>query len=216
MGFVSAVPRIVQARIEDEAEGMWTEVERELTQLLCSKVFTGLIGVSAYKRLLKPNGQPDPSLCKSTAHELIQSTDLKNGIREFGSREKPKAREWTKPICRAISPKNNPNGSWWFDEELVQRWALRYPTGTPNRKQQILDSIRPMLAVCLDWNDFTDLRVLRPTFSIPVITGQGAHKPIVHSPDDPRYKVNVFLIGGFTQVFVPFVNPSDNLQYNWG
>jgi hypothetical protein len=73
-----------------------------------------------------------------------------------------------------------------------------------------------MLAVCLDWNGCTDLRVLRSPFPIPVITGQGAHQHIVHSPADPRYKSNVFLIGGFTQVFVPFVNPSDNFPYHWG
>jgi hypothetical protein len=78
-----------------------------------------------------------------------------------------------------------------------------------------MDSIRPMLAVCIDWNDFTDLRVMRPKTSIAVITGQGAHKP-VYSPADPRYKSNVFLIGGFTQVFVPFVNSQDTSPYNWG
>jgi hypothetical protein len=194
---------------------MWTEVERELSELLCSKAFPALIGLPAYKRLLKPNGQPDPIMCKLVAHELVHSTDLKSGIREFGSRERPKAREWAKPICRAVSLKNNPNGAWWFDEELVERWARNYPPGTPSRKQIILDSIRPMLAVCLDWNDFTDLRIMRPASSIPVITGQGAHKPIVQSPADPRYKSNVFLIGGFTQVFLPFVNPSNNHQYNW-
>jgi hypothetical protein len=73
-----------------------------------------------------------------------------------------------------------------------------------------------MLAVCLDWNDFTDLVILHPKSSIPVITGQGAHKPIVYSPTDPRYQNNVFLIGGFTQVFVPFVNNGDISPYSWG
>ncbi len=93
-----------------------------------------------------------------------------------------------------MSLKNHPNGYWWF--------------ATPNRKQKILPSIRPMLAVCFDWNDFTDLRILRPSGSIPVITGQGLHKPI-HSPSDPRNAAtsNVLFIGGYTQVFVPFVNP---------
>ncbi len=97
----------------------------------------------------------------------------------------------------------------------MERWARKYPPGTAGRKQEILDSIRPMLAVCLDWNDFTDLRVMRPKSSIPVITGQGAHKPIVYSPTDPRYQSNVFLIGGFTQVFVPFVNGADTSAYTW-
>jgi hypothetical protein len=194
---------------------MWTQIEDDLSQLLGSKVFPGLRGIPAYEKLLKSNGQPDPLACRTAARAIINSTDLKSGIREFGSREAPKVREWTKPICRAVSPNNNPNGSWWFDEELVQRWARKYPAGTPRRKQEILDSIRPMLAVCIDWNDFTDLRVMRPTTSIAVITGQGAHKP-VYSPADPRYKSNVFLIGGFTQVFVPFVNSRDTSPYNWG
>ena len=124
--------------------------------------------------------------------------------------------EWTKPICRAVSPKNNPNGAWWFDEELVQRWSRQYPPGTPNRKQLILDSIRPMLAVCFDWNDFTDLRLLRPSGAIPVITGQGAHKPI-YSPTDARHAntSNVFFIGGYTQVFVPFVNQLQTQPYTF-
>ncbi len=71
-----------------------------------------------------------------------------------------------------------------------------------------------MLAVCFDWNDFTVLRILRPSGSIPVITGQGLHKPI-HSPLDPGHAAtsNVLFIGGYTQVFVPFVNPALTLDY---
>lgn len=182
--------------------------------MLSSKVFPGLRGIPAYEKLIKPNGQPDPLACKTAANFIVNSTDLQSGIRELGSRETPMVREWTKPICRAISPKNNPNGSWWFDEELVQRWARRYPAGTPNRKQQILESIRPMLAVCFDWNGFTDLRVMRPTSPIPVITGQGLHKPI-YSPSHPLHgaNANVVFIGGFTQVFVPFVNPGHTSLY---
>jgi hypothetical protein len=194
---------------------MWSQVEKDLTQLLTAKVFPGLRGVASYEKLLKPNGQPDPLPCSAAAHAIIASNDLKSGIREFGSRESPKAREWSNPLCRAISPRNNPNGSWWFDEELVKRWARQYPVGTTGRKQAILDSIRPMLAVCLDWNDFTELRIMRPKPSIPVITGQGAHKPIVDSAKDPRHQPNVFLIGGFTQVFVPFVNPRETSPYDW-
>jgi hypothetical protein len=202
---------------------MWLQVEQDLTRLLSAKPFPalrgvrGLHGVPDYDTLLKPNGQPDPAVCKAAAHAILNSTDLKNGIREFGRRELPKVQEWVKrPICRAVSAKNNPNGAWWFDEELVQRWARQYPPGTANRKQKILDSIRPMLAVCFDWNDFTDLRVMRPTTAIPVITGQGAHKP-VHSPSAPAHATtsNVFFIGGFTQVFVPYVNPGLTALYSF-
>jgi hypothetical protein len=139
---------------------MWTQVEHDLSQLLAGKVFPRLRGLLAYEKLLKPNGQTDPLACRAAAHEIINSTDLKSGIREFGGREAPKAQEWSKPICRAISPKNNPYGFWWFDEALVERWAHKYPVGTAGRKENILDSIRPMLAVCFDFNDFTDLLVM--------------------------------------------------------
>jgi hypothetical protein len=195
---------------------MWPQIEQELARLLSGKAFPSLRGVANYDKLLKPNGQPDPVACRTAAQSIVNSTDLKSGIRELGSRETPKVQEWTKPICRAVSPKNNPNGAWWFDEELVQRWSRQYPPGTPNRKQLILDSIRPMLAVCFDWNDFTDLRLLRPSGAIPVITGQGAHKPI-YSPTDARHAntSNVFFIGGFTQVFVPFVNPLQTQPYTF-
>jgi hypothetical protein len=191
---------------------LWSQVEQDLARLLTSKAFPALRavpasrGIPAYNTLLK-NGQPDAVACKAAASQVVNSTDLKSGIREFGSREAPKVQEWSKPICRAVSPRNNPNGYWWFDEELVQRWSRNYPPGTRNRKHEILESIRPMLAVCLDWNDFTDLRFMRPSTPIPVITGQGAHKPI-YSPGDPNHAefANVLFIGGFTQVFVPFVN----------
>jgi hypothetical protein len=195
---------------------MWPQIEQDLEKLLSSKVFQALRGVPAYEKLLTPAGQPDDSACKAAARTIVNSTDLKSGIRELGSRETPKVRDWVKPMCRAVSPKNNPNGFWWFDEELVRRWSQKYPAATPNRKQRILESMRPMLAVCFDWNDFTDLRLLRSNTSIPVITGQGAHKPIF-SPSAPQHAANsnVLFIGGFTQVFVPFVNPALTSLYRF-
>ena len=40
------------------------------------------------------------------------------------------------------------------------------------RKDKIMEALRPMLAVCYDWNDFTKLVVMRPgTPGIPVLTG---------------------------------------------
>lgn len=193
---------------------MWPQVEQDLAQLLSRKVFPGLRGVPGYEELLSSDGQPDATACQAAAHAIVNSTDLKDGIKEFGRRERPKVQEWSKPICRAISHRNNPNGFWWFDEELVQRWSRRYPPGTLNRKQQILESIRPMLAVCKDWNDFTELRVLRPKPSIPIITGQGQYKPI-YSPKDPRHAAfsDVLFIGGYTQCFVPFLNAKDTSPY---
>jgi hypothetical protein len=197
---------------------MWPKVEQDLTQLLSTRIFPGLRGLAAYEKLLKPNGQPDAGACMAAAHVIVNNTDLKSGIKEFGSRETPKVGVWAKPICRAVSPKNYENGYWWFDEELVQRWGRTYPPGTPNRKQEILESIRPMLAVCFDWNDFTDLRLMRTDGGIPVITGQGAHKPI-YSPTDKEHRneaySNVVFIGGFTQIFVPFVNPAVTSLYRF-
>jgi hypothetical protein len=195
---------------------MWPLVEQSLAQLLSRKVFPSLRGVPAYDKLLGKNGQPDPALCAAAAKAILNSTDLKSGIRELGSREAPAVREWTQPLCRAVSPRNNPNGYWWFDEELVQRWGRKYPPGTANRKEEILASIRPMLAVSFDWNDFTDLRIMRPNGSVPVITGQGLHKPI-YSPSDARHAEasNVVFIGGYTQVFVPFVNARLTSDYSF-
>lgn len=185
---------------------MWSHIERDLAHLLSKKVFAGLRGLSGYESLLKSDGRPDAAACEAAAHSIVNSTDLKDGINEFGQREIPKVQEWTKSIFRAVSSRNNPNGFWWFDDELVQRWSRIYPPGVPNRKEHILKSIRPMLAVCKDWNDFTDLRVLQPRPSFPVITGQGQYKPI-YSTRDPRHPSfsNVLYIGGYTQYFVPFV-----------
>jgi hypothetical protein len=88
-------------------------------------------------------------------------------------------------------------------------------TGNAESQTGNSGTIRPMLAVCLDWNDFTDLRLMRPTASIPVITGQGAHKPIYSPSDSKRHAAhaNVLFIGGFTQVFVPFVNAALTSAY---
>lgn len=195
---------------------MWVNVEQELGRLLSSKVFPALRGIPAYDKLLTPTGQPDPAACQIAARNIVNSTDLKSGIREFGSREIPTVREWIKPLCRAVSPRNNPNGAWWFDEELVRRWSQKYPQATPNRKQQILEAMRPMLAVCFDWNDFTDLRLMRVNTSIPVITGQGSHKPIFSSASAQHAaNANVLFIGGFTQVFVPFVNSGLTSTYQF-
>jgi hypothetical protein len=197
---------------------MWPQIEQDLARLLSNKMFPALRGVPAYEALLsKGTGLPDPAACKAAATRIVNSTDLKTGIREFGGREPVKVQEWSKPVCRGVSA-TNPNGyfgHWWFDEELVQRWGCSYPPGTLNRKREILASIRPMLAVCFDWNDFMDLRLLRATSGIPVITGQGTHQPIFSLREKERHveNHNVVFIGGFTQVFVPFVNPALTSAY---
>lgn len=191
---------------------MWDQIERQLAHLLSNKIFPGLLPVPDYRALLRPNGQPDPNLCAAKSKVIVATA--RDGIREFGSGGPPKVEEWKEPICRAVSPRNRPDGQWWFEESLVQRWSRRYPPATPGRKQKILDSLRPMLAVCHDWNDFTDLVVIRPTSPIPAIVGQGSHKGI-YSSADPRHHAypNVFFIGGFRQVFLPFVNPGIIKKY---
>lgn len=193
---------------------MWSQVEQELTKLLSTKPFPALMGVPAYAKLFQ-NGKLDAKACKEQADFIVNKTDLKSGIREFGSREPLKVQEWSKPIWRAIDPKRRTDGYWWFDDELVQRWSGVYPPGTPDRQAKIMKALRPMLAVCTDWNDFTILRTMRISSPIPVITGQGAHKGLFSSDSkDPEAQElhektkNVFLIGGYKQFFVPFVNGS--------
>jgi hypothetical protein len=100
---------------------MWSRVEQDLSQLLAGKMFPGLRGIAGYEKLLKPNGQPNPSACSAAAHAIITSTDLKSGIREFGSRESPQAREWRKPSAAPSRPRiilMDPGGSmknWYSD-----------------------------------------------------------------------------------------------------
>jgi hypothetical protein len=81
-----------------------------------------------------------------------------------------------------------------------QSSAYKHPAA-PRSWQELVSLANSLSKVitsfCIDWNDFTDLRVMRPKTAIAVITGQGAHKPD-YSPADPRYKSNVFLIGGLS------------------
>jgi hypothetical protein len=196
---------------------MWPKIELELAALLKKKTYTSLVGAPRYDKILV-RGLPDPKACDTAAKDIIANQNLRNGIKEFGSREPLKVEEWSKPLCRAISPRNSAEGPWWFDEALVQRWAGIYPPGTPNRKQKILDSLRPMLAVCIDWNDFTDLALFRPSAPIPAITGQGAHMPR-YSDKDPQQRHlepeehKIVFIGGFKQVFLPFLKPGTTSVY---
>jgi hypothetical protein len=192
---------------------MWSTVEHNLTALLVKKVFPALLGAHAYDNLLS-GGRPDPVKCKSFANHVVANTDLTDGIREKGVTGSPKVDEWVQPLFRAVTiGKNNPNGAWWFEKGLLDRWMRKYPPGTPNRKQLVMESIRPMLAVSFNWNDFQELQVMTPTSPIPVIIGEGRHQPIF-SPD-PRDQAaqkkyeehkNVVFIGGHRQVFVPIVN----------
>jgi hypothetical protein len=71
-----------------------------------------------------------------------------------------------------------------------------------------MEAIRPMLAICRDWNDLLRLVTMTPAGrGIPVLTGQGRHQPIESSKSKKNYdpQEKVVFIGGFQQVYVPFV-----------
>src|ERR1022692_1954461 len=80
---------------------VWPQVEQDLARLLSTRVFPGLKTVAGYKQLLRPDGQPDAAACQAAAHAIVHSTDLKDGIKEFGRREMPKVQEW-RPARRAL------------------------------------------------------------------------------------------------------------------
>jgi hypothetical protein len=195
---------------------MWTKASQDLSDLLSNKVYPILRGIPEYERLLV-GGVPNRVACNNAAARIVQEVRDSRGVKEFGSRQSVSACDWTGELFRAVSPRNNPYGVWWFDAELVRRWERTYPVSMPRqqRRENIYESLRPMLAVCYDWNDFTQLWVMRwGGASIPVITGQGAGQPIhsVKSEEHQKYK-NVIFIGGYPQVYVPFVQRDRVVQY---
>jgi hypothetical protein len=188
---------------------MWAKVEKDLAGLLQSNTYSVLREVREYEKLLVA-GVPDPVRCRNTVAEIVRDVQKSGGVREFGSRQRPSAGNWKKELFRAVSPGKNPYGSWWFDGELVQRWEKVYPGSMPKeqRRESILESLRPMLAVCYDWNDFTQLLVMKLRSGIiPVITGQGGAQPIFSPKAGQMHEQNknVVFIGGYQQVYVPFV-----------
>jgi hypothetical protein len=196
---------------------MWAKVEKELTGLLQSNTYPVLRRILKYDELLVA-GVPDPVRCRNAAAEIVRDVQKSGGVREFGSRQTASVGEWKKELFRAVNLRNNPYGSWWFDGELVQRWEKVYPVSMPRRqrRESIFESLRPMLAVCYDWNDFTQLWVMRlGSGMIPVITGQGAPQPIFSPKAGQMHEQNknVVFIGGYQQVYVPFVPRDRVVQY---
>jgi len=196
---------------------MWPKVEQDLTGLLQSKVYPLLRGYRGYESLLVA-GVPDADRCRDAATRITKEVRDSRGVREFGTRQAVSAEEQTGELFRAVSPRNNPYGAWWFGAELVHRWERVYPASMPRqqRREKILESLRPMLAVCYDWNDFTQLWVMRlGGGAIPVITGQGSAQPIFSAKAGPEHQHynNVTFIGGYPQVYVPFVPKGRVAQY---
>ena len=195
---------------------MWPRVKSELADLLSRKVFSALRDVPEYEKLLV-SGVPDRVACAAAADEIVSAVQKSGGVKEFGSRQAPAAKEWSGELFRAASPRNNPYGAWWFDPELVRRWEQVYPACLPrfDRRQKIYDSLRPMLAVCYDWNGFTQLWVMRLPGNIPVITGQGASQPIFSQAAGQKHlhNKNVAYIGGYQQIYIPFVPKDRVVQY---
>ena len=196
---------------------MWAKVEKDLAGLLQSNTYSALREVREYEKLLVA-GVPDPVRCRNTAAEIVRDVQKSGGVREFGSRQTPSAENYKKELFRAVSLRNNPYGSWWFDGELVRRWEKVYPVSMPRqqRRERILESLRPMLAVCYDWNDFTQLWVMKLASGIiPVITGQVGAQPIFSPKAGLMHEQNknVVFIGGYQQVYVPFVPRDRVVQY---
>jgi hypothetical protein len=186
---------------------MYPQAQRELSRLLSSKLYPSLVTLPEYQKLLVKM-MPNAQRCDAKAAEVAQNLRSSGGVHEFGTRQAVEAKLWTGEIFRAVGPHSNPYGAWWFDGELVRRWERNY-AGLPRdeKRRKVLQSLRPMLAVCYDWNDFTDLWVMRPgPEGIPLLTGQGTAQP-VFSKSSPQYdqKEKVVFIGGFQQMYVPFV-----------
>lgn len=196
---------------------MWAKVEKDLATLLANKIHPALRGNKDYEALFVA-GALDPGRCQDAAVRIVKDVRSSGGVKEFGSRQAAAAEEWNTELFRGVSPKNNPYGAWWFDAKLVRRWEQIYPPSMPRlqRRDKIFESLRPMLAVCYDWNDFTQLWVMRlGGASMPVITGQGTSQTI-YSPKAVQQHQdynNVAFIGGYPQVYVPFVPRDRVVQY---
>ncbi len=198
---------------------MYETAEKDLARLMSYEVYPQLngsrftydrgLGTIKYDELLD-GSKPNETRCKQTAAVVVNELANSGGVREFGSRQPVRAELWSKQLCRGLGPvgKGREDGPWWFEAELVRRWERVYASELPGkRRDKVMEAIRPMLAVCRDWNDMLRLATMTPGGKgIPVLTGQGRHQPIESSKStkyDPQEKV-VF-IGGFQQVYVPFV-----------
>jgi hypothetical protein len=201
---------------------MWNKVASDLAALLERSAFPALTEVAEYTSL-RAAAATKPGAWVQAADAIVASSNLRNGIKDFGSRQDAKATAWNGTLFRAASKRNNPYGAWWFDAALVERWEKVYPATLPRqvRRQKIFEALRPMLAVCYDWNDFTELWKMAPApGGIPAITGQGRAQPLTsldpkvnYTPQERAELSKVVFIGGYQQVFLPFVPKGLVAQY---
>ncbi len=108
-------------------------------------------------------------------------------------------------------------GAWWFDESVLLRIEAelsRIPLPESLRKTAVTGRLRAALAVCMDWNDFSEIWALE----IPAgarLTGlvSGVKDQPVYSDRDPRHDPAVRLAGGAQQVFFLVKDPTRVRRY---
>jgi len=190
---------------------MFTQAAQDLATLLSRQVYPALENAPGDERMRTPpynslisDGKPVAERCVAAAQAIASSLAASGGVREAGA----VAKLWHTPLCRVLGPagSNSMLGRWWFDASLVQRWEQAHADAPPGKRRDlVLESLRPMLAVSRDWNDMLRIEMMTPPApGFPVIAAQGTHQPTwssKHSKHDPK----VVFIGGFEQVYVPFV-----------
>jgi len=195
---------------------MFTAAEKDLATLLSQQVYPALFkapaaggagaAIPAYESLVA-NGCPVPERCAAAARAIVSALAASGGVREAGAA----AKLWHTPLCRVLGAagSNSMLGRWWFDASLVRRWEQVYSDAPPGKRRDlVLASLRPMLAISHDWNDMLRIETMTPPApGFPVIAASGMHQPTWsdrHAKHDPK----VVFIGGFQQVYVPYVPPS--------
>lgn len=192
---------------------MLTAVEKDLASLLSRQIYPALLGahgdagarIPEYASLIA-DGNPVPERCTAAARAIASAVAVSGGVREAGAI----AKLWHTPLCRVLgrAGSNSMLGRWWFDASLVQRWEQAHayePVG--KRRDLVLASLRPMLAVSHDWNDMLRIEMMTPPApGFPVIAAQGTHQP-TWSKDHAKHDPKIVFIGGFQQIYVPFVPP---------
>jgi hypothetical protein len=195
---------------------MYSQAEATLAELLFKEPFPALADHLDYMALMV-KGKPDEKRCLVKAKKIVQNLRSSGGIREFGSKQAVQATVWRDVLYRGVDKqRRNSDGPWWVDEELVKRWEHNYKGVTSQeRRAQVLKAMRAMLAVCYDWSAVDELWKMRaPIGGLPVLIGQGTYQPVnfgeanALSAAGQRDEVKVFFIGGYRQVYVPFVPKS--------
>jgi hypothetical protein len=194
---------------------MFTAAEKDLTMLLSQQVYPALLEAPAvggpgttiptYQSLVT-NGKPAPERCAAAARAIVSALAAAGGVREAGAT----AKLWHTPLCRVLGAagSNSMLGRWWFDASLVRRWEQVHSDAPPGKRRDlVLASLRPMLAISHNWNDMLRIEMMTPPApGFPVIAAPGMHQSTwseKHAKHDPK----VVFIGGFQQVYVPYVPP---------